>query len=123
MPREKGHAGRSPERDRDGRGGAFRHSVDSGSGVIFPSCGSTLIPGRTRCIPEGIRRFLTWAPLLIPFYIPRGADWDFVWTHAEALHKSAEPTLPAVVLLKFVRDTGRLPAPPRPEVHEKGGIG
>ncbi|HZP11617.1 MAG TPA: hypothetical protein VFB36_04265 [Nevskiaceae bacterium] len=57
--------------------------------------------GRTRCIPEGIRRFLTWAPLLIPFYIPRGADWDFVWTHAEALHKSGEPTLPAVVLLMY----------------------
>ena len=26
--------------------------------------------GRTRIIPEGIRRFATWAPLLIPFYIP-----------------------------------------------------
>ncbi len=29
--------------------------------------------GRTRAIPDGIRRFGTWAPLLIPFYIPRGA--------------------------------------------------
>ena len=28
--------------------------------------------GRTRAIPDGIRRFGTWAPLLIPFYIPRG---------------------------------------------------
>ena len=28
---------------------------------------------RTRAVPEGIRRFGTWAPLLIPFYIPRGA--------------------------------------------------
>ena len=28
---------------------------------------------RTRAIPDGIRRFGTWAPLLIPFYIPRGA--------------------------------------------------
>ena len=27
---------------------------------------------RTRAIPDGIRRFGTWAPLLIPFYIPRG---------------------------------------------------
>lgn len=34
---------------------------------------------RTRCIPEGLRRFATWAPLLIPFYLPRGADWDYVW--------------------------------------------
>ena len=32
--------------------------------------------GRTRVIPEGIRRFATWAPLLIPFYIPHGPDWD-----------------------------------------------
>ena len=25
-----------------------------------------------RCIPEGVKRFTTWAPLLIPFYIPAG---------------------------------------------------
>ncbi|MGD1037892.1 MAG: glycosyl transferase family 36 [Roseiarcus sp.] len=40
---------------------------------------------RTRVIPDPIRRFGTWAPLLIPFYIPRGADWDKAWTGAEAL--------------------------------------
>ena len=40
---------------------------------------------RTRAIPDAIRRFGTWAPLLIPFYIPRGADWDKAWTGAEAL--------------------------------------
>ena len=40
---------------------------------------------RTRAIPDGIRRFGTWAPLLIPFYIPRGAAWDKAWTGAEAL--------------------------------------
>ncbi|RBP04571.1 cyclic beta-1,2-glucan synthetase [Roseiarcus fermentans] len=40
---------------------------------------------RTRAIPDGIRRFGTWAPLLIPFYIPRGAEWDFAWTGAEKL--------------------------------------
>ena len=40
---------------------------------------------RTRAIPDGIRRFGTWAPLLLPFYIPRGADWDKAWTGAEAL--------------------------------------
>src|SRR5208282_2320870 len=38
---------------------------------------------RARIIPEAIRRFLTWAPLLIPFYIPRGAEWDQAWTGAE----------------------------------------
>ena len=40
---------------------------------------------RTRVIPDGIRRFATWAPLLIPYYIPRGADWDKAWTGAETL--------------------------------------
>ena len=42
---------------------------------------------RTRAIPDGIRRFGTWAPLLIPFYIPRGAAWDKAWTGAEALSR------------------------------------
>ena len=41
--------------------------------------------GRTRAIPDGIRRFGTWAPLLIPFYIPRGTEWDKAWTGAETL--------------------------------------
>lgn len=54
---------------------------------------------RTRVVPEGIRRFLTWAPLLIPFYIPRGAEWDQVWGQAEALARSDDPILPAVVTL------------------------
>src|SRR3954468_24705556 len=37
----------------------------------------------SRCIPEAVKRFATWAPLLIPFYIPRGADWDYAWHQAE----------------------------------------
>ncbi len=47
--------------------------------------------GRTRIIPEGIRRFATWAPLLIPFYIPRGPDWDKAWTGAERIRQSSPP--------------------------------
>ena len=47
--------------------------------------------GRTRAIPDGIRRFMTWAPLLIPFYIPRGAEWDFAWTGAEKLARDGGP--------------------------------
>ena len=43
---------------------------------------------RARVIPEGIRRFATWGPLLIPFYIPRGADWDYAWNGAEAVRAS-----------------------------------
>lgn len=52
--------------------------------------------GRTRVVPEGIRRFATWAPLLLPFYIPRGAEWARVWTQQEAMHVSPGPLLPAV---------------------------
>ena len=45
-----------------------------------------LAPASTaRCIPEGVKRFTTWAPLLIPFYIPRGKEWDFAWDGAESL--------------------------------------
>ena len=41
-----------------------------------------------RAVPEGMRRFGTWAPLLIPFYIPRGAEWDKAWAAAEIAHKA-----------------------------------
>ncbi len=45
-----------------------------------------LAPASTaRCIPEAVKRFATWAPLLLPFYIPRGADWDRAWSAAETL--------------------------------------
>lgn len=49
-----------------------------------------------RIIPEGLRRFCTWAPLLIPFYLPRGADWDYAWNGAERLRAAPSPLLPAV---------------------------
>ena len=52
--------------------------------------------GRTRAIPDGIRRFGTWAPLLIPFYIPRGAEWDKAWTGAESLARGGAPMPEAV---------------------------
>ena len=55
--------------------------------------------GRTRVIPEGIRRFATWAPLLIPFYIPKGPAWDRAWTGAEAIRNTAPPLAPAVTSL------------------------
>jgi cyclic beta-1,2-glucan synthetase len=45
-----------------------------------------LAPAATaRCIPEGVKRFTTWAPLLIPYYIPRGKDWDTGWSRAETI--------------------------------------
>lgn len=46
--------------------------------------------GRTRCIPEALRRFATWAPLLIPFFLPMGADWAYVWDGAEAIQKTGQ---------------------------------
>ena len=57
--------------------------------------------GRTRAIPDGIRRFGTWAPLLIPFYIPRGQDWDKAWTGAETLARSGAPAPDAIRTLGF----------------------
>ncbi|MFV0281668.1 MAG: GH36-type glycosyl hydrolase domain-containing protein [Rhodoblastus sp.] len=46
----------------------------------------------SRAIPEGLRRFGTWMPLLLPFYIPAGAQWDKAWTGAEKLRMIANPT-------------------------------
>ncbi len=46
----------------------------------------------SRAIPEGIRRFGTWAPLLLPFYIPRGAEWDKAWTAAEQMSVTRPPS-------------------------------
>ena len=57
--------------------------------------------GRTRAIPDGIRRFGTWAPLLIPFYIPRGPEWDKAWTGAETLARGGAPMPGAVKTLGF----------------------
>ena len=46
----------------------------------------------SRAIPEGIRRFGTWAPLLLPFYIPRGAEWDKAWSAAEQMSQTRPPS-------------------------------
>ena len=51
---------------------------------------------RGQVIPEGLRRFATWAPLLVPFYIPRNGEWDQVWSGAEQLQQHGGPLLPAV---------------------------
>ena len=83
--------------------------------------------GRARCVPDGLRRFATWAPLLIPFYIPRGAEWDQVWGEAERMQASAPSLLPpvadvlfgyavcigvAVLAVAFTRWRARTAAPP-----------
>ncbi|VGO13071.1 Cellobiose phosphorylase [Pontiella desulfatans] len=42
-----------------------------------------------RFIPEGVKRFTTWAPLLIPFYLPEGDEWNQVFENGLALQDSA----------------------------------
>jgi hypothetical protein len=32
----------------------------------------------------------------VPFYIPRGGEWDQVWARSEAMHRQTGPLLPAV---------------------------
>src|SRR5437763_8970883 len=67
-----------------------------------------LAPAATaRFIPEAVKRFATWAPLLIPFYIPRGADWDYAWSQAEAL-QAGRPQGPGAVLGRLVLTDGLL---------------
>ncbi len=51
-----------------------------------------------RCIPEGVKRFTTWAPLLIPFYIPRGQNWDAAWEQSGAGHPPMVVTLAGSML-------------------------
>ena len=52
---------------------------------------------RARCMPLGLRRFATWAPLLIPFYLPRGTEWNYVWqTSAERAAQLADTFWPPV---------------------------
>jgi len=51
-----------------------------------------------RYIPEGVKRFTTWAPLLIPFYIPRGANWDVAWNQSEALQAAHGPSMASTIL-------------------------
>jgi cyclic beta-1,2-glucan synthetase len=43
-----------------------------------------------RYIPEAVKRFCTWGPLLIPFYIPRGDEWNYAWNSSVAIRESME---------------------------------
>lgn len=42
-----------------------------------------------RYIPDAVKRFATWAPLLIPFYLPRGKEWDYTWSTSESIQNAA----------------------------------
>ena len=52
-----------------------------------------------RFLPEGVKRFATWAPLLIPYYIPAGADWDYVWNTSQAIMAGSRGWVEALVAL------------------------
>ncbi|MDP8216463.1 MAG: hypothetical protein P9L98_04005 [Candidatus Kaelpia imicola] len=41
-----------------------------------------------RYIPEAVKRFCTWGPLLIPFYLPRGEEWNYAWSRSAAIRDS-----------------------------------
>lgn len=43
-----------------------------------------------RYIPEAFKRFTTWAPLLIPFYLPRGSAWDYAWNTSQAMQNASQ---------------------------------
>lgn len=59
---------------------------------------------KTRAIPSGLRRFVTWAPLLIPFYIPRGNEWHIAWDGAELIARTHPQVLfpPALIAGSFL---------------------
>jgi len=80
-------------------------------------------PGRARCIPEALRRFATWAPLLIPFFLPQGADWAHVWDTSEAIQKTGQGQVSAlaVLLLLFCAAIAVAALWPRPSARKPRG--
>ena len=54
-----------------------------------------------QCIPEAVKRFATWAPLLIPFYLPMAADWDDAWSQSESLQAASHSPLAALLALPW----------------------
>ena len=58
-----------------------------------------------RFIPEGVKRFTTWAPLLIPFYLPAAAQWEQVFSAGSAIQArqaSATPGLMSLLIAALV---------------------
>jgi len=65
-----------------------------------------------RYIPDAVKRFTTWAPLLIPFYLPRGQAWDYAWNTSQAMLNASETggllvtlrnlSLPQMLMIIFV---------------------
>ncbi|HTK73932.1 MAG TPA: hypothetical protein VL371_01675, partial [Gemmataceae bacterium] len=59
-----------------------------------------LSPAATaRCMPEAVKRFTTWAPLLIPYYLPRKENWDRAWDESQRIIQNTAPGGPLVTFL------------------------
>ncbi len=70
-----------------------------------------LAPASTaRCVPEAVKRFTTWAPLLIPYYIPRGNDWDIAWARGQALRAGSHGGVLATIVTLPTVEQGALVA-------------
>lgn len=54
-----------------------------------------------RFIPEGVKRFTTWAPLLIPFYLPKGDQWAQVFSAGAAIQARQAGAAPGLITLIF----------------------
>jgi cyclic beta-1,2-glucan synthetase len=63
-------------------------------------CATFVGPEATaRFIPEGVKRFTTWAPLLIPFYLPKGEQWAQVFGAGAAIQARQAGTAPGLLSL------------------------
>lgn len=66
-------------------------------------CASFVGPEATaRFIPEGVKRFTTWAPLLIPFYLPKGEQWAQVFNIGAAIQARQAGAAPGLVTLILI---------------------
>ena len=69
-----------------------------------------------RFIPEAVKRFATWMPLLIPYYMPAGADWDYVWSTANAIMAASRG---GVASLRFMPAAHADPRADRHALHRR----
>lgn len=61
---------------------------------------------RSRCIPDAVRRFASWALLLIPWYLPAGAEWAYVWDGAQAIRSTGVEQIGILVAMLVFFLTG-----------------
>ncbi|HEO64029.1 MAG TPA: hypothetical protein ENN78_02030, partial [Candidatus Omnitrophica bacterium] len=57
-----------------------------------------------RYIPEAVKRFCTWGPLLIPFYIPRGEEWNYAWNKSQSIRNAARRLDLLALINRFTKE-------------------